>query len=334
MELRQLRYFVAVAQHAHFGRAAAELHMAQPALSRAIRQFESELGVELFTRSTRHVALTAAGTVLLDDAEDLLARAERLRTRVRQAQSGHLGKVRIGCTGSASYGYLTRLMRDLTAELPGLEFELETEMLTPDQEKALLDGRLDLGILRLPVSTDELAWRVVRREPLIAALPAAHPLATREDLTVADLAREPFITYNTASGSVVGSAVLAACQDAGFTPRRVRDVTETATLLALVAAGLGVSLVPEGARAMQLEGLVFRELPDVPHVDLALAWRRDRRPAPIGPLLDAVEKAATPASAASPASVTTAATPSAASPSPAAGPTRAAARPAAEHQEP
>lgn len=300
MELRQLRYFVAVAEHAHFGRAAAELHMAQPALSRAIRQFERELGAELFTRSTRHVALTEAGQVLLADAQDLLARAETLRTRVRQTTSGHLGKVRIGCTGSASYGYLTRFMRDLSEELPGLDFELETEMLTPDQEKALLEGRLDLGILRLPVSSDELEWRVVRREPLVAALPATHPLAEVADLTVADLAGVPFITYNVASGSVVGSAVLSACQAAGFTPHRVRDVTETATLLALVAAGQGVSLVPDGARAMSLDGLVFRDLPDVPTVDLALAWRRQGRAPAVGTILDAVERAATPASAPTP----------------------------------
>ncbi|MBF6841842.1 LysR family transcriptional regulator, partial [Acinetobacter baumannii] len=159
-ELRQLRYVVAVAEHGHFGRAAAELHMAQPALSRAVRKFEAELGAELFTRSTRSVVLTAAGAELVPEARLLLTRAERLGPRVRQVAEGLVGTLRIGCTGSASYGYLPRLIRELSVLLPGLEYEVETEMLTPDQERALLEGRLDLGIIRLPVTSDELEWRV------------------------------------------------------------------------------------------------------------------------------------------------------------------------------
>lgn len=289
MELRQLRYVVAVAEHGHFGRAAAELHMAQPALSRAVRQFEADLGAELFARSTRSVALTAAGAELVPEARLLLTRAERLQARVRQVAEGSVGTLRIGCTGSASYGYLPRLIRDLSVSLPGLEFEVETEMLTPDQERALLEGRLDIGIIRLPVASDELEWRVVLREPLIAALPASHHLVRHERLSIADLAAEPFINYRSTSGSAAGAAVIRVCQEHGFTPRSVREVTETGTLLALVAAGLGVAVVPAGAGAMALDGLVFRELVDVPTVDLALTWRRDERPATVDRLLEAVE---------------------------------------------
>lgn len=290
MELRQLRYFLAVAEHAHFGQAADALHMAQPALSRAIRQFEAELGAELFARSTRSVALTAAGAALLPEARSILTRAERLGTLVRQTAEGYVGTVRIGCTGSASYGYLPGLIRELCVTLPGLEFEVETEMLTPDQERALLEGRLDVGIIRLPVASDELEWRVVLREPLVAALPVTHPLAGREQLSVGDLRDEPFINYRSTSGSAMGAAVVRICQEAGFTPRSVREVTETGTLLALVAAGLGVAVVPAGAAAMSLDGLCFRELADVTQtVDLALAWRRDEQPPAVRRLLDAVE---------------------------------------------
>lgn len=275
MELRHLRYFLAVAETEHFARAAEQLHMAAPPLSRAIRQLEAEVGAELFTRDTRQVRLTEAGRVLRREATLALEGLDDTVDRVRRIGRGLIGVVRLGVTGSASYGVLPRLARTIKTELPGVGLRIETELLTPAQSDALLNNRLDLGVLRPPLYADGLSTHVLADEELVLALPASHPLADRDDLTVADLADEPFVTYDPAAGSVVDEAVVRTCAAAGFAPRREHLVRETATAVALVAAGLGVALVPASARALALEGVTYRTLPDTERVQLALAWRTD-----------------------------------------------------------
>src|SRR6201996_9581026 len=203
MELRRIQYFVAVAEEGHFGRAAERLQMAQPPLSQQIK------------------AVTEAA----------------------RAADGRLGRIAIGFTGSATYDLLPSLVRVLRADLPGIELDIRGEMLTPDQVAALLDGTLDLGLLRPPVRTAEVEVHVLRREPLIAVLPEHHPLAGRDRVQLPDLRDEPFITYP-AHRSVVYEAVVDACQHAGFVPAARHEVAETSTLVSFVAAGLGVALVP------------------------------------------------------------------------------------------
>ena len=274
MELRHLRYFAAVAETRHFGRAAERLHLAQPALSQAIRQLEKELGTALFTRTTRHVSLTPAGEFLLGEATRVLDAVEDSVRGVRRIAEGRLGLVRIAFTGTAAFTELPRIARAVERDLPGVALEVHADLLTPAQTAGLLDGSLDIGILRPPVSGDGLALRTIEIEPLVLAAPADHRLATEPVVAMADLRTEGFILF-AGSHSAVNDAVLRSCTEAGFAPRKEHEAPGTAALLALVAAGLGIALVPASVRALPLAGVVFRDVTDSATVELACAWRED-----------------------------------------------------------
>ena len=274
MELRHLRYFVAVAEECHFGRAARRLHIAQPPLSQQIKQLETELGVQLLSRSTRRVDLTPAGAQYLERARSILANVDAARDEAQLIRDGRMGRVTIGFTGSATYELLPGMSRTLRTELPGLELDLRGELLTPSQVTGLVDGTLDIGFLRPPVQVPEVEVHPLRREPLVVVLPETHAQAGRTHVALADLAEEPFITYPSQHRSVVHDAVLDACQTAGFTPRAT-EVAETSTLVSFVAAGLGVALVPESVQHLRITGAVYRPLADTsPTVELAVATRR------------------------------------------------------------
>lgn len=275
VELRHIRYFVAVAEECHFGRAAERLHIAQPPLSQQIRQLESDLGVVLLTRSTRKVELTPAGERYLQRARAILAAVDRAAEEASRVAAGELGRLAIGFTGSATYELLPSLARVLRQELPGIELELRGEMLTPDQVEALLGRSLDLGFLRPPARHPDIEVRVLRREPLIAVLPETHPLAGRANVRLFDLHDDPFITYPSHHRSVVYEAVMDACERAGFYPRRVEEVRETSTLVSFVAAGLGVALVPASVQHLQITGARYLPLAGTTYeVELAMATRR------------------------------------------------------------
>jgi len=278
MELRRIQYFIAVAEECHFGRAAARLRMAQPPLSQQIKQLEAEMGVTLFTRSTRKVELTASGERFLDRAREIMLAVQDAVDEAGRVAEGMLGTVAIGFTGSATYELLPSLARVLRAELPGIELRLRGEMLTPDQVAALLDGTLDIGFLRPPVRSPDVDVRVLRREPLIAVLPESHMLAVRLNVKLSDLRDEPFITYPSHNRSVVHEAVIEACQRSGFTPAKVHEVGETSTLVSFVAAGLGVALVPASVQHLQITGARYLPLAgNTQEVELALATRMDDR---------------------------------------------------------
>ncbi|MEJ9077736.1 LysR family transcriptional regulator [Gordonia malaquae] len=276
MELRHLRYYIAVAEECHFGRAAARLHIAQPPLSQQIKQLETELGVTLLLRSTRKVELTEAGERYLERARAVIDAVDAAGTEATRIADGRLGRLGIGFTGSATYELLPSLARLLRAELPGVELDLHGEMLTPSQAAALHDGTIDLGFLRPPVHDPDLHHETVRTEPLIAVVPQSHPLASRTGgITVADLADEPFITYPSQHRSVVLDVVLDVCARAGFTPQVRHEVGETSTLVSFVAADLGVALVPDSVRHLHITGAVYLPLlDDPPGVALAIATRR------------------------------------------------------------
>jgi DNA-binding transcriptional LysR family regulator len=280
VELRHLRYFVAVAEERHFGRAAERLHIAQPPLSQQIRRFEAELGEPLFYRTTRSVELAPAGEALLERAPAILAAFDAAVEDARRAARGEYGRLAIGFTGSSTYAMLPSLAAAMRDELPGVVLDLQGELLTPAQVARLLDGTLDLGLLRPPVHERELATEVLHSEPLLAVLPEAHPLADAEAVPLERLEGEPFVTYPSHFRSVVHDAVEDACEAHGFRPVAAHEVAETATLVSFVAAGLGVSLVPASVRNMTVEGAVYRPLlDDATRVELAAAWRRaDDRP--------------------------------------------------------
>ncbi|HVV14525.1 LysR substrate-binding domain-containing protein [Amycolatopsis sp.] len=292
MELRHLRYFAAVADTCHFGRAAQRLHMAQPALSQAIRQLEDELGAPLFVRTTRQVALTPAGEFLRGEVQRVLGTIDDSVRGVRRIADGRRGLVRFAFTGTAAFSHLPRIARALKLALPEVAVEVHADLLTPAQCDGLRAGSLDLGVLRPPARGEGIELRTIETEPLIVAVPADHRLAVEPVVSVADLRSEDFIAY-AGKDSVVNAAVLRACRAAGFTPRLEHLVPGTAVLLSLVAGGLGVAMVPASARALPLAGVVFRDLAGAGSVELALAWRREEESSLVRAVLDVLEDALT-----------------------------------------
>jgi DNA-binding transcriptional LysR family regulator len=291
VELRHLRSFVAVAEERHFGRAADRLHIAQPPLSQQIRRLETELGVTLLHRTTRSVELAPAGEVLLVRAREILAAVDGATQDARRAARGEFGRLAVGFTGSATYALLPQLAAALRSALPGVVLDLRGELLTPAQVAGLLEGTLDLGLLRPPVRERELAVEVVRREALVAVLPESHRLAAADAVPLEELEGEPFVVYPSHFRSVLHDAVEETCAAHGFLPRVALEVSETATLVSFVAAGLGVSLVPDSVRHMTVHGAVYRPLAgEAAAVELAVAWRRDDTTAVLQRALEVVRR--------------------------------------------
>lgn len=275
MELRQLTYFIAVAEERHFGRAAKRLHIAQPPLSQQIRQFEEQLGAKLFDRTTRRVDLTAAGALMLERGRSILNDVEALQADVYQVGQGAMGVLHVGFSGASTYSVMPRIVRAAGTAYPGLTLDLHGEMLTPAMERGLLEHTLDAAILRPPVSSPEIDFRIINREPLVVALPAHSPLASDRPLSMVELTEQRFVTYPPESVMYRMTADL--CREAGFQHRVSQMAQETSTILSFVAAGGGVALMPASVRSVQLRGVRYRELEDSPHAELAVAWRREDR---------------------------------------------------------
>ncbi|MBW0091723.1 LysR family transcriptional regulator [Pseudonocardia sp. KRD-184] len=288
MEIRQLRYFVEVARTRHFGQAAERLHMAQSPLSQAIRQLESQVGATLFDRTTRRVDLTPAGEAFLHDAVRILESVDAAQDRVRVIGEGSTGLLRVGCTGLAAHRHLPQLARIAAREAPGLVLRYVPDLLTPAQELALAEDRIDLAVLRPPMRRSGLRSRTIDRERLVLAVPQSHHLVGDEPVALAELRDEDFVVYS-ARGSVVDAAVTQACLAAGFLPTRAHEVAETSIMLTLVAAGLGVALLPESVHALRVEGVRYVPVADDVHIDLALAWRTDDHSPALAHLLGALE---------------------------------------------
>jgi DNA-binding transcriptional LysR family regulator len=297
VDIRQLNYFIAVAEERHFGRAAKRLHMAQPPLSQQIRQLEEQLGVRLLNRTTRRVDLTAAGQLLLDRGRQIVNDIGTLEADVYQVGKGATGVLRVGFSGSATYGVMPQIARLAKQVLPGLSLALNGEMLTPSMEA---------GLLRPPVSSQEIDYRVVAQEPLVVAVPSFSALAEDRSVAMHELQDQDFIAY--APESVLYRITSDLCRQAGFQPRITQVVGETSTMLAFVAAGGGVAVMPSRVRAFQLDGVAYREIENVPSVELAVAWLRGNHSTLLQNFLDVVAAATAaqplpdPAPGASPAS--------------------------------
>lgn len=287
MDLKQLRYFDVVAETCHFGRAAERLHLAQPALSQAVRRLEAELGVTLLARTTRQVDLTPAGRFFHQEVRRVLRELDDTVAAVRGIAEGSRGVLRVGFTGSSAFTQLARLSRLLRTALPDVALDVQADLLTPAQVERLLDGRLDLGVLRGPVAAAGIETRSLLQEPLVLALPADHRLVPEPGLEVADVSVDEFVAYADPR-SAVNEAAMASCRRAGFAPIISHRAPGTAALLALVAAGLGVALVPESVRAMQLSGVVFRDVQDAVSIDLSLAWPTEGSSSIVANALDAL----------------------------------------------
>lgn len=278
MELRHLRYFRAVAEEKHFGRAADRLHMAQPPLSQQIRQLEAELGVTLLHRTTRRVDLTPAGEAYLVRVRAILKSVDAAGEEAKRIGSGLEGRLVIGCVGSATYSLLPALARRLRAQLPGVDFAFQGEMLSPDQLDALRDGSIDLALLRpfRELSEDTgVAVQPLRAEKYVVALPEGHRLASRSKVRVADLRDEDLVVHTGHGRSAMYDAVSALCRDAGFEPAIRHEVAETSTLVTFVAAALGVAIVPEPVAQLVVAGTVYRPLAGRARMELVAATRVD-----------------------------------------------------------
>lgn len=293
MDLAALRTFVVVAEQASFSRAAEALHLAQPAVSQQVKRLERDLGTEVLRRSTRRVQLTTAGEQLLPRARSILAEVDRAEVEVRRLGAGLAGRVAVGFVGTATYDLLPRVARAVRAWLPDVELELYGEQLSPALVEGLQSRRLDVAVLRDPSTEPALTVRLLRSERLIAALPADHPRAQGESVPLASLHDAAFVTHPSGHRSVMYDAVMQACRRAGFLPAEVIEVRETATLVALVAAGIGVALVPEPVRSLALEGVTFLPLSDVDHqTELVLATRSADVVAAVLRVAEVVESAA------------------------------------------
>ncbi|UUZ60340.1 LysR family transcriptional regulator [Nocardioides sp. B-3] len=278
MELRHLRYFRAVAEEKHFGRAAHKLHMAQPPLSQQIKQLEDELGVTLLQRTTRRVDLTPAGEAYLVRVRAILQAVDAAGDEAVRIGSGLEGRLVIGCVGSATYSLLPALARALRERMPGVDFAFRGEMLSPDQLDALRDGSIDLALLRPFRELSEDARVTVsplREERYVVALPEGHRPAGRSKVRVADLRDEDLIVHSGHGRSAMYDAVSALCRDAGFEPSIRHEVAETSTPVTFVAAALGVAIVPEPVSELVVAGAVYRPLVSRARMELVAATRAD-----------------------------------------------------------
>lgn len=272
-ELRLLRYFIAVAEELHFGRAAQRLRVAQPGLSQQIKVLETALGAPVLERTSRQVRLTPAGDLLLTEARRLLAEAERAVDRVRRVARGEAGRITVAAIGSATYAVVPRLLREQRARYPDVELVLR-EMSTPAQVHALRAGEIDIGFLRLPADTADLSTHTVREDRMAIMVPEGHPLARRRRIPLRALAREPLILFPAAPRPSWADTVVAACRESGFEPIVAQEAMESATVVSFVAAGVGVAPVPEGLKVLARPGVAFRlAAPPAPVTRLAAVHR-------------------------------------------------------------
>jgi len=260
MDFRHLRYFVTVAEELHFTRAAERLGLGQPPLSQQIRQLEQEIGSALFHRLARGVELTDVGKVFLEDARAILEHLERAKATAQRVARGEEGMVRVGFTMSTScHPLVPTVLRQYGARYPGIAVSLEVNISSALAE-AVRQGQIDLAFVRTPFAERaELAIHPLLREELLVALPSTHPLAAREAVPLAALADEDFVFYPRRSAPGLYDTTIAACERAGFTPRVVQ-VVEFPPLMSLVAAGLGVSIVPTSMQHMHPPVVTYRAI--------------------------------------------------------------------------
>ncbi|WLI91817.1 LysR family transcriptional regulator [Massilia sp. R2A-15] len=292
LELRQLRYFVAVAEELHFGRAAARLHMTQPPLSQTIQALEELLGAALFLRTRRSVELTPAGAALLPEVRRMLAQGAELPELVRAAAAGETGRIALAFVSSADYSVLPPFLRSYRAAFPHVQIGLQ-EATSDVQVDDLLHNRIDAGLLIPPLSDKaraELDYIKVLDEPLILAAPAGL-LAPGDAMWLKDVPALPLIIFPRPIAPSLHDAILACFRAAGITPEIGQQAIQMQTIVSLVSAGMGLALVPQSVSNLMRPGVEYRALRDpTPLVETGCAWRRDNGSPVLQGFLDLLRK--------------------------------------------
>ncbi len=287
MELRHLRYFVGVAEVLNVRRAAQRLHISQPPLSRQIHDLENELGVKLFERGAHGLALTSAGECFLREVRQILAGVEQAGDLARAASRGEAGHLNISILPPLGGLFLPAAIRAFRKRLPMVDVTI-SELLPQDQIAALIDQRIDLGFLPSPTVDlgTELVFEPVREVELLVALPPDHRLTKLRRIALRKLAAEPFVIVDRSVGALLHDRVLQLCRQAGFEPHLAKTANGVSSLLDLVSAGFGVSILPALFQRFPSDA-VFRPLPsDTPTLDLALVWRRGNQSPLLNSFLD------------------------------------------------
>ncbi|AKS34551.1 LysR family transcriptional regulator [Mycolicibacterium goodii] len=271
MDLRSVECFIRVAETLHFGRAATDLHLSQPALSQRIRTLERDVGATLFDRDRRGVRLTAAGQAFLAPARAMLAHGAHGIDVARRAEQGRHGRLRLGFTVVASYTRLPRAVQRFRSAFPDVTIDL-LEVNSPALEEALDRGQIDVGVLHPPLGLAQLRYQELPEEPLVLALPTDHPLCGHPTIGFEDLAGEALLAAPRSVGPVLFDRLVGCFRSAGVEPDIVQEATPVTTLAGLVAAGAGIGFVTRGVAAASRPGVVFREVVGAPGIPMAIAW--------------------------------------------------------------
>ncbi|GEN34901.1 MULTISPECIES: LysR family transcriptional regulator [Aneurinibacillus] len=275
MELRHLEYFMAVAEELNFSRAAARLNITQPPLSQQIQQLERELGVPLFHREKKRIQLTGAGELFLVEVRRILAGVSHAVKVAQRAHRGEVGSLVVGFVGSATYDILPAVIREYQLRFPDVHISLY-EMSTPEQIEALRQNRIDIGILRPPVSDPALRTNIVQAAPCVLALPKNHPLLEKKEIRLVDTAHFPFVALSRKTWAGLYDEFLSLCNRMGFHPIIRQEALEFQTVIGLVAAGIGIAVVPVSAMNLHTQDVVYRNVKDgMPNAAMGLSWRRD-----------------------------------------------------------
>ncbi|MXJ79402.1 LysR family transcriptional regulator [Klebsiella michiganensis] len=277
IELRHLRYFIAVAEELHFGHAAARLNISQPPLSQQIQILEQQIGARLFARTNRSVSLTEAGRQFLADSRQILSQVDDAAARAARLHHGETGELRIGFTSSAPFiKAVSDTLSTFRRRYPDVHIQTR-ETNTREQIVPLNEGALDLGLMRNTQLPDTLAWERVLREPLLAMVPRDHPLASQPRVSLRELAREPFVFFDPHVGTGLYDDILGLMRRYDLTPAITQEVGEAMTIIGLVAAGLGVSILPASFRRVQLLEMCWLPIEEQDAVsEMWLVWSKHR----------------------------------------------------------
>jgi len=264
-----------VAEELHFGRAAERLHMAQPPLSQQIRQLEAELGFQLFHRTKRSVVLTEAGQIFWGECRKIFWQLDQAVRTGQQVSRGELGQLAIAFVSSAAYSVLPQILRSFRSTMPQVSLALH-ELTTDQQIQWLREGRIDVGFVRPPIEDETFGCTTIFQEPLVVALPQTHSLAQHPQIALSRLAGESFILFPRMLAPGLYDQIITLCQQGGFSPSVVQEAIQMQTIISLVAAEMGVAIVPISLQNLQRTGVVYRPLVEVtPKAAIAVTWRKD-----------------------------------------------------------